>query len=63
MWRLKMTKKTKKGKPKFDLEQALKSVHPFMLEGFRWFICDKKIESQEEFDKLYKQYGGGLDND
>lgn len=47
----------KQDKP-FDLEQALNGVHPLHLEGFRWFILEKKITNQKDFDKEYKKYGG-----
>lgn len=42
----------------FDLTEALKVVHPLHREGFRWFILEKRITNQKDFDKEYKKYGG-----
>lgn len=51
-------KKEKEEKEKFDLSEALAVVNPFMLDGFKRFIADKKVASQKDFDKLLKEYGG-----
>ena len=53
-----MTKKKDKTKneSKFDLTIALSTVHPYLLDGFKEYIKDEKITSQEQFDKLYNEY-------
>ena len=33
-------------------------VHPFMRQGFKEWIWDKKVKTENEFDKLLKEYGG-----
>ena len=53
-----MKKNEKEEKEKFDLSKALAVVNPFLLEGFKRFIMDKKVASQKDFDKLLKDYGG-----
>lgn len=50
-------KKEPKKEP-FNLKEALKNVNPFLREGFHWFINDKKITNQKDFDKQLEIYGG-----
>ena len=42
----------------FKLEEALQNVNPYLREGFHWFIIDKKITNQKDFDKELEIYGG-----
>lgn len=47
-----------KEKETFDLEKALENVNPFMIEGFKRFIADKKVSTEKKFLELLKEYGG-----
>jgi len=53
-----MTKKkeTKKEEANFSLEEALSNVNVYLLPGFVKYIEDKKITTQKQFDKYYKDY-------
>lgn len=48
----------KKEENKFNLEEALKGINPYLKDGFLLFIQDKSVKSQKTFDKYLKQYGG-----
>lgn len=54
----KKTEEKKEEDKSFDINKALETVNPFMLDGFKWFIIDKDIKNQKEFNKLLKEYGG-----
>ena len=54
----KKEEKVKKEKEDFDINIALKTVSPFMMEGFKKFLLDKNVKSQKEFDELLGIYGG-----
>ena len=54
-----MTKKKeskKKEESKFDLDEALSNVNPYLRAGFMAFIKDEKVTTQKQFDKLYNDY-------
>ena len=45
-------------KESFDLKNALETVNPYMLDGFKRFLVGKDVTSQKQFNKLLKEYGG-----
>lgn len=53
-----MTKKKedKKEDSKFNLDEALSNVNPYLRAGFMAFIKDEKVTTQKQFDKLYNDY-------
>ena len=54
-----MTKKKeskKKEESKFDLDEALSNVNPYLKPGFTDFIRGEKVTTQKQFDKLYNDY-------
>lgn len=54
------SKKKEKQEESFDLNEALLEVNPLMQEGLLKFInkLDLKVESQEDFNKIFELYGG-----
>lgn len=57
MARPKKKQEVTKNEP-FKLEDALAEVNPLLREGFHWFIIDKKITNQKDFERELKIYGG-----
>ena len=53
-----MTKKKedKKEDSKFNLDEALSNVNPYLRAGFMAFIKDEKVTTQKQFDKLHNDY-------
>lgn len=45
-------------KEDFQLEIALLTVNPLLLDGFKKFIQDKDVKTMKEFKKYYEIYGG-----
>lgn len=52
--------KDKNEKGSFDLQEALQSINPFLVEGLQRYIYENELEikSQKDFDKLVERYGG-----
>ena len=42
----------------FQLETALLTVNPLLLDGFKKFIQNKDVKTMKEFKKYYEIYGG-----
>lgn len=58
MAKKKTDEKEKKEKEDFDIQTALETVNPFILDGFKRFILNKEIKSEKEFNNLLEEYGG-----
>ena len=52
-----MTKKTEKTKNDFNLNEALKTVNPYLLNSFKKFIESETISDEKTFNKLLKEFG------
>lgn len=49
-------KEEKKKEVKFNLDEALSNVNPYLLPGFLEYIKDVKVTSQKQFDKYHNDY-------
>lgn len=58
MAKKKTDEKKKKEKEDFNIQTALETVNPFILDGFKRFILNKEIKSEKEFNNLLEEYGG-----
>ena len=55
MAKKKTDEKTKKD---FDIDKKFEMLNPFMIDGFKRFLMDKNVKSEEEFKKYLEEYGG-----